>query len=62
MTRVLASLFATAALLAASHAQAESFYTPDIMGGGPNFIQGSSPIPKATVYFNGNYEIGRAHV
>jgi lipoprotein-anchoring transpeptidase ErfK/SrfK len=58
MNRVLASLFAAAALLAAGHARAESFYVPDIMGGGPNFVQGSSPIPKATVYFNGNYAPG----
>ena len=59
MTRAIASLFAAAALLAASHAQAESFYTPDIMGGGPNFFQGgSSPIPKATVNFNSNYAPG----
>jgi lipoprotein-anchoring transpeptidase ErfK/SrfK len=58
MTRALASLFAAAALLATSHAQAESFYTPDIMGGGPNFFQGASPIPKATVYFNGSYAPG----
>ena len=59
MTRAIASLIAAAALLAAGHAQAESFYTPDIMGGGPNFFQGgSSPIPKATVNFNGNYVPG----
>ena len=59
MTRAIASLFAAVTLLAASHAQAESFYTPDIMGGGPNSFQGwSSPIPKATVNFNGNYVPG----
>src|SRR5580698_7869670 len=59
MTRAIAFLFAAAALLAAGQAQAESFYTPDIMGGGPNFFQGgSSPIPKATVNFNSNYAPG----
>jgi lipoprotein-anchoring transpeptidase ErfK/SrfK len=58
MTRAFASLFAAAALLAAGHARAESFYTPDIMGGGPNFFQGSNPIPKATVNFNSNYAPG----
>jgi lipoprotein-anchoring transpeptidase ErfK/SrfK len=59
MTRVLASLFVASALLAAGHAQAESFYTPDVMGGGPNFFQGgSSPIPRTTVNFNANYVPG----
>jgi lipoprotein-anchoring transpeptidase ErfK/SrfK len=65
MTRAFASLFAailfgTVALLAAGHAQAEGFGfdSRDVMGGGPNFFQGSSPIPKATVNFNGNYAPG----
>ena len=58
MTRAFASLLAAIALLAAGHAQAESFDTRDIMGGGPNFFTGSSPIPKTTVNFNSNYAPG----
>ena len=62
MTRAFASLFMTvtlaAALLAAGHAQAETYDTRDIMGFGPQFRGGASPIPRATVYFNGNYAPG----
>ena len=64
MTRAFASLFMTvtlaAALLAAGHARADGFGfdTRDIMGGGPNFRTGSSPIPRATVNFDSNYAPG----
>ena len=62
MTRAFASLFMTvtlaAALLAAGHAQAETYDTRDFMGFGPQFRGGASPIPRTTVYFNGNYAPG----
>ena len=62
MTRAFASLFMTvtlaAALLAAGHAQAETYDTRDIMGFGPQFRGGASPIPRATVNFDSNYAPG----
>ena len=62
MNRPIALLFAALTLLAgAGHAQAQGFFGPDtrdIMGGGPNFFQGSSPIPKATVNYPTNYSPG----
>jgi lipoprotein-anchoring transpeptidase ErfK/SrfK len=58
MTRAFASLFAAVTLLAASHAQAQFVDTREIMGFGPQFRGGASPIPRATVYFNGNYTPG----
>jgi lipoprotein-anchoring transpeptidase ErfK/SrfK len=62
MTRAFAPLFMTvilvAALLAGRDAQAETYDTRDIMGGGPNFSTGSSPIPRATVNFDSNYAPG----
>ena len=58
MTRVFASLFAAITLLAAGHAQAQYADTRDIMGFGPQFHGGGSPIPRETVYFNGNYAPG----
>ncbi|MDE2603124.1 MAG: L,D-transpeptidase [Bradyrhizobium sp.] len=59
MTRALAFLIAAVALLAVSHAQAESFDTREIMGSGPYFgAGGSSPIPRTTVYFNSHYAPG----
>jgi lipoprotein-anchoring transpeptidase ErfK/SrfK len=64
MTRAFALLFATVTLLAgAGHACAQGFRggldMHDIMGGGPNFsIGASSPIPRTTVNFAGNYAPG----
>lgn len=63
MTRVLALLFAAMmALAAAGQAQAQGTDMRDIMGGGPNFFNGggggSSPIPRTTVNFIGNYAPG----
>ena len=60
MTRAFALLFAAVALLAGvGHAQAESFDSRDIMGGGPNFrAGGSSPIPRTTVNFESQYAPG----
>jgi lipoprotein-anchoring transpeptidase ErfK/SrfK len=61
MTRVFALLFTAMILLAgAGHARAQGLDMRDIMGGGPNFGRGggSSPIPRATVSFNGNYAPG----
>jgi lipoprotein-anchoring transpeptidase ErfK/SrfK len=60
MTRVLALLFVAVTMLAASgQAQAEVFDARDVMGGGPNFrVGGSSPIPRQTVNFSGNYAPG----
>ncbi|HEY3678065.1 MAG TPA: L,D-transpeptidase [Bradyrhizobium sp.] len=58
MIRALTLLLAASALLAAGHARAESFYTPDVMGGGPNFITSASPIARTTVNFNANYAPG----
>ena len=58
MSRVFASLFALATLLAAGSAQAQYADTRDIMGFGPQFHGGASPIPRTTVYYNGNYAPG----
>jgi lipoprotein-anchoring transpeptidase ErfK/SrfK len=62
MTRAFAPLLRTAtlaaALLTAGHAQAESYDTREIMGGGTYFATGSSPIPRATVNFDSNYAPG----
>jgi lipoprotein-anchoring transpeptidase ErfK/SrfK len=60
MTRAFALLVAAMTLLAgAGHAQAQGFDMRDIMGGGPNFsLGGSSPIPRTTVSFAGNYSPG----
>jgi lipoprotein-anchoring transpeptidase ErfK/SrfK len=60
MIRAFALLFAAVTLLAgAGQAQAQFFDSRDIMGGGPNFnAGGSSPIPRQTVNFAGNYAPG----
>jgi lipoprotein-anchoring transpeptidase ErfK/SrfK len=60
MTRVFTSLLTAVTLLAGGGlAQAQSFDSRDIMGGGPNFFtQGSSPIPRTTVNFDSNYAPG----
>jgi lipoprotein-anchoring transpeptidase ErfK/SrfK len=60
MTRAFALLLGAATILAgAGHAQAQSYDSRDIMGGGPNFmLGGSSPIPRQTVSFAGNYAPG----
>jgi lipoprotein-anchoring transpeptidase ErfK/SrfK len=60
MIRGLTLLVAALALLPGGGlARAESFDSRDIMGGGPNFFQGgSSPIPRQTVSFSGNYAPG----
>jgi lipoprotein-anchoring transpeptidase ErfK/SrfK len=70
MNRTFALLFALVAMLAGSgHAKAQGFPnffgedSRDIMGGGPGFFRpgmpgGSSPIPRTTVNFSGNYAPG----
>jgi len=59
MIRSYALLLAAAIWMGAGHAQAQGFDMRDIMGGGPNFsIGSSSPIPRQTVYFPGNYAPG----
>jgi lipoprotein-anchoring transpeptidase ErfK/SrfK len=64
MIRVFALLLAAVTLLAgAGQARAQGsqgfFDLRDIMGGGPNFnVGGSSPIPRQTVSFAGNYSPG----
>ena len=74
MIRAFALLFAVVAMLAGTgHAQAQSLFQPffedsrDIMGGGPGFFRpgmpsGSSPIPRTTVMFNGNYAPGTIYI
>jgi lipoprotein-anchoring transpeptidase ErfK/SrfK len=63
MTRAFALLFAAVTMLAgAGHAQAQGFGgyadSRDILGGGPNFFAGASPIPRQTVSYSGNYAPG----
>jgi len=60
MTRFFALLLAAATVLAGvGHAQAQGLDMRDIMGGSPNFFGGgSSPIPRTTVSFAGNYAPG----
>ena len=61
MIRFFAAPIAAIALLTATAggALAEEFDSRDIMGGGPNFFRGgSSPIPRTTVNYPGNYAPG----
>ncbi|KJC40095.1 hypothetical protein UB31_27675 [Bradyrhizobium sp. LTSP849] len=61
MIRFFAAPIAAIALLTATAggARAEEFDSRDIMGGGPNFFRGgSSPIPRTTVNYSGNYAPG----
>jgi lipoprotein-anchoring transpeptidase ErfK/SrfK len=59
MTRVLAFLVATAALMAGSGGALAQVDMRDVMGGGPNFRSGgSSPIPRTTVSYASNYSPG----
>jgi lipoprotein-anchoring transpeptidase ErfK/SrfK len=61
MIRFFAAPIAAIALLTATAggAFAEEFDSRDIMGGGPNFFRGgSSPIPRTTVNYSGNYAPG----
>ena len=62
MTRrfaILAGALALVSLVAgAGRARAESFDSRDIMGGGPNFFRGTSPIPRATISFPTPYPPG----
>jgi lipoprotein-anchoring transpeptidase ErfK/SrfK len=61
MTRAFALLFAAVMVLAgAGHARAQGFFDMrDIMGGSDNFRGGgSSPIPRQTVSFSGQYAPG----
>jgi lipoprotein-anchoring transpeptidase ErfK/SrfK len=60
MIRVFALLFAVVTWLSGvEQARAQGFDMRDIMGGGPNFsLGGSSPIPRTTVSFAGNYSPG----
>jgi lipoprotein-anchoring transpeptidase ErfK/SrfK len=63
MTRAFALLFAAVTTLAgAGHAQAQGYGgygdSRDILGGGPSFFAGASPIPRQTVSYSGNYAPG----
>jgi lipoprotein-anchoring transpeptidase ErfK/SrfK len=60
MIRAFAFVMAAITLLAGTGlAQAESFDSRDIMGGGPNFMAGgASPIPRTTVNFDSRYAPG----
>ena len=61
MIRFFAAPIAAIALLTATAGGvlAEEFDSRDIMGGGPNFFRGgSSPIPRTTVNYSGNYAPG----
>jgi lipoprotein-anchoring transpeptidase ErfK/SrfK len=60
MTRSFAFVMAAITLLAGTAlAQAESFDSRDILGGGPNFMAGgASPIPRTTVNFDSHYAPG----
>jgi lipoprotein-anchoring transpeptidase ErfK/SrfK len=61
MTRVSALLLAAVTVLAGiGPAHAQGIDMRDVMGGGPSFFGGggSSPIPRATVNFAGNYAPG----
>jgi lipoprotein-anchoring transpeptidase ErfK/SrfK len=60
MIRAFALLFAAVTWLSgAGLAQAQGVDMRDIMGGGPNFsMGGSSPIPRTTVNFSGQYAPG----
>jgi lipoprotein-anchoring transpeptidase ErfK/SrfK len=60
MVRIFAVwLVAITVLAGAGHAQAQGADSRDLMGGGPNFFgSGSSPIPRTTVNFNGQYAPG----
>jgi lipoprotein-anchoring transpeptidase ErfK/SrfK len=67
MIRTVASMLAVVTLLAgAGQARAEVFDLREIMGGGPNFrdggFGGSSPIPRQTVSFAGNYAPGTIYI
>ena len=67
MIRTVASMLAVVTLLAgAGQARAEVFDLREIMGGGPNFrdggFGGSSPIPRQTVNFMGNYAPGTIYI
>jgi lipoprotein-anchoring transpeptidase ErfK/SrfK len=76
MTRAFAFLFVALTMLAgASQAQAQGLFqgffqdfdSRDIMGGGPGFFRpgmpsGSSPIPRTTVSFNGDYAPGTIYI
>ena len=62
MIRAFAYVFVALMVLAgAGQAQAQEMDTRDVLGGGPNFFQrggGSSPIPRTTVSYAGNYAPG----
>jgi lipoprotein-anchoring transpeptidase ErfK/SrfK len=60
MTRAFALLFAAMTWLSGvGQAQAQGVDMRDIMGGGPNFsLGGSSPVPRTTVNFTGQYAPG----
>jgi lipoprotein-anchoring transpeptidase ErfK/SrfK len=64
MTRGFALLLAAVTMLAGvDHARAQGFDMRDIMGGGPNFsLGGSSPIPRQTVSFVGQYAPGTIYI
>jgi lipoprotein-anchoring transpeptidase ErfK/SrfK len=59
MTRFLALLVTAAALVAGTASATAQVDMRDVMGGGPNFRGGgSSPIPRTTVSYAGNYSPG----
>src|SRR5205085_11019820 len=55
---------AVTGLAGVGQARAESFDLLDLMGGGPGFFRGggSSPIPRQTVSFSGNYAPGTIYI
>jgi len=56
-------LFAAVTVLAAAGQAQAQVDMRDLMGGGPNFRGGgSSPIPRATVNFTGNYAPGTIYI
>ena len=64
MTRALALLLTAVTMLAGvGHAHAQGIDMRDVMGSGPSFFGGgSSPIPRTTVSFAGNYAPGTLYI
>ncbi len=59
MIRVFAlPMTAIICLAFAGQAKAQFFDSRDIMGSGPNFFAGSSPVPRTTVYYPTDYAPG----
>jgi lipoprotein-anchoring transpeptidase ErfK/SrfK len=58
MTRVFAALIAAVFTISATSAFAQEEDTRAVMGFGPNFTSGASPIPRQTVNFQSQYAPG----